>query len=50
MLVDRLGIEVGMLVSGPGISTNTVVVFVNEGVGTYLEFSKDTELTRIVVN
>ena len=37
-----LGIEVGMLVSGPGISTNTVVVFVDEGDGTYLEFSKDT--------
>ena len=42
MVVDGPGIEAGMLVSGPGISANTVVVFVDQGDGTYLEFSKDT--------
>ena len=45
MGVDELGIEAGMLVSGPGISTNTVVVFVEQADGTYLELSKDTDYT-----
>jgi hypothetical protein len=45
MVIDRLGIEAGMLVSGPGISTNTVVVLVEQADGTYLELSKDTDYT-----
>jgi predicted RecA/RadA family phage recombinase len=42
MVVDRIGLETGMLVSGPGIPTNTVVVLADRADGTYLELSKDT--------
>ncbi len=42
MVVNEIGLEPGMLVSGPGISTNTVVVLVDAADGTYLELSKDT--------
>ena len=42
MVVNEIGLEPGMLVSGPGISTNTVVVLVEKSDGTYLELSKDT--------
>jgi hypothetical protein len=38
---DTFGVEIGMLVSGPGIPANTVVVYESSGEGQYIEFSKD---------
>jgi hypothetical protein len=48
MVLDSTSIEVGMLVSGPGIPANTTVVytgvsFSDSGEGIYIELSKDTE-------
>ena len=42
---DTTGIEVGMLVSGPGIPANTVVVYEEPGEGQWFEFSNDIEYT-----
>ena len=42
---DTTGIEVGMLVSGPGIPANTVVVYEELGEGQWFEFSNDIEYT-----
>jgi hypothetical protein len=48
MVLDSTSIEVGMLVSGPGIPANTTVVYTgvslsDSGEGIYIELSKDTE-------
>ena len=42
MLLASSSIEVGMLVSGPGIPANTTVVYTNYSDGMYIELSKDT--------
>jgi len=43
MVVVTTGIDVGMIVSGPGILANTVVVAIGPTEGQYLELSKETE-------
>jgi hypothetical protein len=45
MVLASSSIEVGMLVSGPGIFPNTTVVSTYLGEGIYIELSKDTEYT-----
>jgi len=45
MVLASSSIEVGMLVSGPGIFPNTTVVYTELGEGIYIELSKDTEYT-----
>jgi hypothetical protein len=45
MVLASSSIEVGMLVSGPGIPSNTTVVYVESGANLYIELSKDTEYT-----
>jgi len=42
MVLASSSIEVGMLVSGPGIPSNTTVVYVESGANLYIELSKDT--------
>jgi hypothetical protein len=43
MILGSSSIEIGMLVSGPGIPANTTVVYTDLGEGIYIELSKDTE-------
>ena len=45
MVLASSSIEVGMLVSGPGIFPNTTVVFTDLGEGIYIELSNGTEYT-----
>ena len=42
MLLEPTAIEVGMLVSGPGIPANTTVVYAELGDGFYIEISNET--------
>ena len=45
LYVGTSDVEVGMLVSGPGIPANTVVVYWEPTEGQYLSLSKDTDYT-----
>jgi hypothetical protein len=43
MVLPPTSIEIGMLVSGPGIPSNTTVVYVESGANLYIELSKDID-------
>jgi hypothetical protein len=43
MVLPQTSIEIGMLVSGPGIPSNTTVVYVESGANLYIELSKDID-------
>ena len=45
MLLTTTTVEVGMLVSGPGIPANTTVVYTSSGEGFFVGLSKDTDYT-----
>jgi hypothetical protein len=45
MLLTTTTVEVGMLVSGPGIPANTTVVYTSSGEGFFVGLSKDIEYT-----